>query len=98
LDECEGSNAKIIDFIYPKGNTAVLIPKDLEGKKGRAVFHAVHKNETATLYWFLDETFIGTTNGNHKIEISPEYGGKRKIIVVDNNGYRVEKNIFFIEN
>ncbi len=55
-------------------------------------FNSSFKNFT------LDETFIGTTNGNHKIEISPEYGGKRKIIVVDNNGYRVEKNIFFIEN
>jgi penicillin-binding protein 1C len=97
LDECEESNDKIIDFIYPKGNTCVLIPKDLVGKKGRAVFHAVHKNETASLYWFLDNIFVGTTNGNHKIEISPEYEGKRKIIVVDNNGYRVEKNIFFIE-
>jgi len=97
LDGCEESNNKIIDFIYPKGNTAVLIPKDLEGKKGRTVFHAVHKNETATLYWFLDDTFIGKTKINHKIEISPEYSGKRKIIVVDNNGYRVEKNIFFIE-
>ena len=32
-----------------------------------------------------------------QIEISPKYGGKRKIIVVDNNGYRVEKSIFFIE-
>jgi penicillin-binding protein 1C len=94
---CEESNEKIIDFIYPKGNTSVLIPKDLEGKKGRAVFHAVHKNETATLYWFLDDIFVGTTNRNHKIEISPKYGGKRKIIVVDNNGYRVEKSIFFIE-
>jgi penicillin-binding protein 1C len=94
---CEESNEKIIDFIYPKGNTSVLIPKDLEGKKGRAVFHAVHKNETATLYWFLDDIFVGTTNRNHKIEISPKYGGKRKIIVVDNHGYRVEKSIFFIE-
>jgi len=97
LDGCEESNDKIIDFIYPKGNTSVLIPKDLEGKKGRAVFHAVHKNETATLYWFLDDVFVGTTNGNHKIEISPKYQGKRKIIVVDNNGYSVEKSILFIE-
>ena len=49
------------------------------------------------MYWLLDNIFVGTTNGNHKIEISPEYEGKSKIIVVDNNGYRVEKKIFFIE-
>ena len=97
LGGCEESDAKIIDFIYPKGNTAILIPKDLKGKKGRTVFHAVHKNETATLYWFLDDIFVGTTKVNHKIEISPEYSGKRKIIVIDNNGYRIEKSIFFIK-
>jgi len=49
------------------------------------------------LYWFLDDAFLGKTTGNHKIEISPEYSGKRKIIVVDNNGYRIEKSIVFIE-
>ena len=97
LDGCEESSAKIIDFIYPKGNTGILIPKDLKGKKGRTIFHAVHKNETATLYWFLDDIFVGKTKVNHKIEISPEYSGKRKIIVIDNNGYRVEKSIFFIK-
>ena len=88
---------KLLTLYILKGNTSVLIPKDLGGKKGRAVFHAVHKNETATLYWFLDDIFVGITNRNHKIEISPKYGGNRKIIVVDNNGYRVEKSIFFIE-
>ena len=97
LAGCEEENTNIIDFIYPKGNTAVLIPKDLKGKKGRAIFHAVHKNESAVLYWFLDDAFLGKTTGNHKIEISPEYSGKRKIIVVDNNGYRIEKGIVFIE-
>jgi hypothetical protein len=34
------------------------------------------------MYWLLDNIFVGTNNGNYKIEMSPELEGKRKIIVI----------------
>jgi len=30
------------------------------------------------MYWLLDNIFVGTTNGNYKIVMSPELEGKEK--------------------
>ncbi len=86
-----------MDFIYPKGNTSILVPKDLNGVKGSAVFHVVHKDEKAILYWFLNETFLGKTKSTHKIEVNPKKMGERRIIIIDNKGNKLEKRVQFIE-
>ena len=94
---CNEEKSKIMDFIYPKGNTSILVPKDLNGVKGSAVFHVVHKDEKAILYWFLNETFLGKTKSTHKIEVNPKKMGERRIIVIDDKGNKLEKRVQFIE-
>lgn len=93
---CMEEKNKIMDFIYPKGNATILIPKDLKGEKTSTIFHAVHKSENATLFWFLDDTFLGKTKSTHKIEVNPSKTGLRKIIIVDEKGNRIEKKVEFI--
>jgi penicillin-binding protein 1C len=93
---CMEEKNKIMDFIYPKGNATILIPKDLKGEKTSTIFHAVHKSENATLFWFLDDTFLGKTKSTHKIEVNPSKTGLRKIIIVDEKGNRIEKKVVFI--
>ncbi len=94
--DCEEEKYKIMDFIYPKGNISILIPKDLNGIKKSIILHAVHKNENATLFWFLDEQFIGKTKGTHKVEVSSVSKGKKTIIAIDEKGNRIERKINFI--
>ena len=94
---CNEEKSKLMDFIYPKGNTSILVPKDLNGVKGSAVFHVVHKDEKAILYWFLNETFLGKTKSTHKIEVNPKKMGERRIIVIDDKGNKLEKRVQFIE-
>tara|TARA_Y100000385_G_scaffold82507_1_gene84472 strand:- start:764 stop:3076 length:2313 start_codon:yes stop_codon:yes gene_type:complete len=93
---CEEEKFKIMDFIYPKGNSSILIPKDLKGVKNPIIFHAVHKNENAILFWFLDEQFIGKTKSTHKIEVNHANIGIKTVIVIDEKGNKIKRKINFI--
>jgi penicillin-binding protein 1C len=85
-----------MDFIYPKNNTSIYIPKELNGNRSKTVFHAVHKDENATLYWFLDEAFLGKTKSTHKIEVDNKSVGEKLLIVVDNQGNEVKMKVSFL--
>lgn len=96
FDDCVQGNQKNMAFIYPKDNSSILIPKDLNGEKSSTIFHAVHQNKDAALFWFLDDEFLCKTTGTHKAVVNPEKTGIRKIILVDSFGNRIEKKINFI--
>lgn len=78
----------VMDMIYPKNNTSVYIPLEFDGKRGKVVFTATHKNPEAKIFWHIDEEYIGTTVHNHQLSISPS-PGKHKLTLVDNNGERL---------
>ncbi len=96
INDCGQEAKKVMDFIYPKNNTSIYIPKELSGKRSKTVFHAVHKDENATLFWFLDEQFLGRTKGTHKIEIDNKSIGEKILIVVDNQGNEVKMKVRFL--
>ena len=77
-----------IALLYPTAGTRIYIPVDLAEKKSRTVFEAVHRNHDATLYWHLDDEYIGSTQTFHQIalDIPP---GKHRITLVDDVGNRL---------
>jgi penicillin-binding protein 1C len=79
-----------IDFLYPDFGTRLYIPIDLAAKKGRTVFEAVHRDREATLYWHLDDQYLGSTSTFHQLalDISP---GVHVITVVDRDGNRLAR-------
>ena len=89
LNDSAASGKKApIEFLYPNAGTKLYIPTDLDGKKGRTVFEAVHRNKDAVLYWHLDDEYISATQTFHQIalNISP---GEHLITVVDAEGNRL---------
>ncbi len=82
----------VMAFVYPLNGTRVFVPKDEDGNKKEVVFEVSHQDAKAVLYWHLDNTFIGTTKGEHKLPFIPGYG-KHTLAVVDNNG--ASKKVFF---
>lgn len=72
-------------MIYPKNQSSIYIPVDLDGKTGRALFKLAHRNPNAMVYWHLDERFIGTTQENHQMSLSPERGPHR-LTLIDKDG------------
>ncbi|HHL19319.1 MAG TPA: penicillin-binding protein 1C [Thiothrix sp.] len=79
-----------ISLIYPKAGTSIYIPKDLDGKTSKTVFHALHQQHDAVIYWHLDQHYIGTTRVFHQQALAIK-AGKHRLTLVDENGYKVEQ-------
>lgn len=79
-----------LELIYPQPRSRIYIPVDLEGKRSRVILKAVHRDPAATLYWHLDDEFLGETKIFHEREASLE-PGLHKLLVMDKQGYKVER-------
>src|SRR5690606_26686659 len=63
-----------IELVYPQTRSRIYIPMALDGKRSRVVLKAIHRDPAATLYWHLDNEFIGTTELFHEREVALEPG------------------------
>ncbi len=86
----------VMQFIYPKRNTQIFIPKDIDGEKSRTVFEVAHRNPAKTLHWHIDEQYIGSTTDFHSLEVLPELG-KHLLVLVDEDGERAEIGFEVVE-
>jgi penicillin-binding protein 1C len=77
-----------IDVIYPVDNTTILLPRQLDGSEGLSVFRAAHRNEQAALFWHIDNEYVGSTQGTHRLALHPTVG-THTLTVVDYEGYSV---------
>ncbi|MFZ1686564.1 MAG: penicillin-binding protein 1C [Flavobacteriales bacterium] len=76
------------ELIYPEPGTRLLIPLELDGSPGNAVFEAAHRQLAATLYWHLDDQYLGSTVGDHRMAMSPAEG-EHRITLTDASGATV---------
>ena len=81
-------DAAPMEFLYPESGSILTLPRQLDGSEGGAVFQAVHRDPAATLYWHLDDTYLGETRLIHQMRLSPA-PGKHTVTVVDGNGNSV---------
>ncbi len=80
-----GEQSSAMDIIFPEQFAIVYIPVQLDGTKGKVVIKAAHGNPLSTIYWHLDQTYIGKTVEIHEKELNPE-PGKHVITLVDEHG------------
>ena len=81
-------DAALMEFLYPEGGSVLTLPRQLDGSEGGAVFQAVHRDPAATLFWHLDDTYLGETRIIHQMRLSPA-PGKHTVTVVDGDGNSV---------
>lgn len=79
-----------MDLIYPKPNSKIFIPRDVDGSRGSAVFQLAHRNPAMTVFWHLDGNFIGSTRKVHHLPMNPS-DGKHKLTLIDENGESIEQ-------
>ncbi|MEI8203504.1 MAG: penicillin-binding protein 1C [Bacteroidota bacterium] len=91
------SEVKSMDMIYPHSNSKIYIPVDIDGKQGTAVFKLAHRNPHLTVYWHLDDTFIGSTKQYHQMELSPTKGMHR-LTLVDEKGETLKISFEILNN
>ncbi len=90
---CEAEDEHPMSMIYPKNNTKVFIPVNINGKLGRVVIKATHRSPNATIYWYLDDKYIGETKEIHNMEILPDEGW-HTITLTDSAGNRFVRRFY----
>ncbi len=85
-----------MELIYPKETSRIYIPKEIDGKPGKVIFEAAHRNVNITIFWHLNNTFVGSTKNLHQIALYITEG-KYTLTLIDENGESILKKIM-IEN
>lgn len=90
--DCQPSSPLVsMDLIYPKPNSRIFIPRELDGKMGSAVFELAHRNPAMTVHWHLDGIYLGSTKKSHHLAVNPDQG-KHTLVLVDDNGEALEEH------
>lgn len=89
-------NESQMEFIYPHEWTKLFIPVDLDGTAGKLIFELAHRQNNSTIYWYIDEKYIGKTNNIHQQEIR-ETAGWHKLTVTDDMGNSISKSFYLVE-
>ena len=76
---------KVVEFIYPASGSTLTLPRQLNGQVEGVVFRVAHHKNNATLWWHLDQTYVGETRFLHELRLAPS-PGKHTLTVVDGEG------------
>lgn len=76
-------------LIYPFNASEIFIPKEIDGQTGKTIFEIAHRNNKTTIFWHLDDEFLGETENFHQLAISPK-PGLHTLVLVDEKGERLE--------
>ncbi len=74
-----------MELIYPRHSPKIYVPLELDGSQSSTVFEVAHRISGNTVYWHLDENYLGKTERNHQMALSPE-PGKHILTLVDEQG------------
>jgi penicillin-binding protein 1C len=91
-NDCFSTEKLQMDFILPKENTLVYLTKDFNGEKNNLFLKVVHSNRDIKLFWYVDETYIGTTQSIHDMEVLLTKG-IHLITVIDEFGNEICREI-----
>ena len=94
LKGCDPPKEHVIDILEPDNNSAIYIPKGIDGDEGMLIFDAIHRDKNATLFWHIDNEYITQTKGIHKIEVTPGVG--KHVLVVEDEVGNISKRRFRI--
>ena len=70
----------------------VTIPIGIRGDRQQVVFEIAHRNPQKTIYWTLNDNYLGKTRLNHQMPIDVEKGEYR-LRCVDEDGVELSRRI-----
>ena len=84
-----------MQFIYPPMNARIMLPKQMDGRKGFITVELAHSDPKTTIFWHLDETYLNQTQDFHQLSLQPS-PGKHSLTAVDSQGNSISTT-FFLE-
>ena len=88
--DCSGSEVKKMEFIFPKPDTKIFLPKGFNEKTNELVLKIAHSVPETTLFWYIGGVYLGKTKTIHEQAVLPTYG-RHLITVVDNLGNELKQ-------
>ncbi len=89
---CLPEESKTMEFIFPKKNQAIILAKDFNQQEGEVIFKVAHSRPDTSLYWYLDQDFMGVTSDFHELAILPKRGAYT-LTVMDQQGTEIKRRI-----
>ncbi len=83
--DCQMESKEMFSIITPEHNSTVMLPRNFGGKTEKLVVKAACRDAEATLFWHLDDSYIGQTHGSHQLAILPSIG-QHSMTLVDDHG------------
>ena len=84
-----------IELLYPRNLQGLYVPVEHNGLKGKIVFEAAQRNGDNTLYWHLDDQYVGETRIIHQVGLTPE-PGEHVLTIVDTDGNILSRTIYIL--
>lgn len=81
-----------MDFIYPESGSTIYLPKQIDGRVKGITVTLAHSNPETTVYWHLDDSYMGETRYIHNLNIIPSRG-RHTITAVDADGNTISTSI-----
>ncbi|WP_346316424.1 penicillin-binding protein 1C [Chitinophaga sp. YIM B06452] len=85
-----------MELIYPRPSARIFVPVEIDGALGETVFKATHRQQSAKIFWHLDQHFVGVTTDFHQISLRPA-PGKHTITLVDEEGEEVRQGFEILD-
>lgn len=74
-----------MEFIYPESGSVIYVPRQLDGSRKGVIFNLAHSISGTTVYWHIDDSYIGSTKYIHQLTVVPPEG-KHTLTAVDSDG------------
>lgn len=80
-----GEDRQVMEIIYPDNLYDIFIPRELGGEPGAIILKAAHRNQKAVVYWYVDQHFLGETQGDHQMDVKAS-AGMHTLTLTDDQG------------
>ncbi|NND33716.1 MAG: penicillin-binding protein 1C, partial [Saprospiraceae bacterium] len=84
------SSVPEMTFTYPLDGETIYLPKDLNNTDQQLIARIAHQQTETRLFWYLDDTYLGTTELFHSMSIRPS-PGQHTLLVEDVKGNRTSR-------
>lgn len=82
-----------VSIIYPDHEARIFMPRDFDGKTQPVVCRVGQNTSLSTVHWYLDDQYLGSSQGEHKMSIIFNHGWNT-IRVVDEAGAFDSRRVF----
>lgn len=92
LNGCSTDKRMAMEFLYPKKNETILLPKTLGNKKTDVILKLAHQRRESEVFWYLGDVFIGNTKEIHELVFNT-LPGSYELTAVDDQGNRIQQEV-----